>query len=317
MRLQNVSQEEKAMKKRILGIFLAASMGAMTLTACGSTQTGDTQSSSSDSGSAKAEKDSSASAETSGDKVTVNLFAAKSLNGVMEEIIKDYNKEHPDVKIQGNYDSSGTLMTQIQEGGSCDVFFSAAQDQMDQLQKDKLVVKGTRKNVVNNQVCVVAAKKSNTKVTGLKTLGKAKSIALADGSVPVGNYTRKAMIAAGMLKKVKDPSKITTKQVSDALGGVKINECANVGAVTSAVSEGSNEVGTVYYSDTYGLKDKLDIVEKVSYKLTGNVIYPIAQIDNQQATPEETKAARSFVKYVTSDSAKKVFQKHYFDTDVD
>lgn len=101
----------------------------------------------------------------------------------MEELIAAYQEKHPNVKIVGSYDSSGTLMTQIEEGAACDVFFSAAQKQMNQLEQDGLLVDGTRHNVVNNQVCVVTYKGSNTAVTGLEDLSKAGSLALADGSV--------------------------------------------------------------------------------------------------------------------------------------
>ena len=250
--------------------------------------------------------------------VTITVFAAKSLNQVMEELIAEFQKTHENVTIQGSYDSSGTLMTQIEEGASCDVFFSAALKQMNQLDEtDGLVVEGTRHNVVNNQVCVVTYKGSNTQVTGLTDIGKAESIALADGSVPVGKYTRQAMVNAGMLEKVEDVSKISTTTISEALGGVEINECANVGAVTAAVAEGSNEVGTVYYSDTYGLEDRLVILEKVSYDLTGDVIYPVAQIENPEADKLQASTATEFVDFLITDDAKEIFQKYYFDTDVE
>lgn len=249
---------------------------------------------------------------------TVTVFAAKSLNTVMEELIAEYNKTQPNVSIVGSYDSSGTLMTQIEEGAACDVFFSAAQKQMDQLQdEDGPAVDGTRHNVVNNQVCVVTWKGSGTEVTGLSDIGKAKSIALADGSAPVGKYTRQAMVNAGMLDKVDDVSQITTSEIQEALGGVEINECANVGAVTAAVAEESNEVGTVYYSDTYGFEDRLQILEVVPYELTGNVIYPVAQIINKEADELEQSAAEDFINFLTSDDAKTIFQKYYFDTDVE
>ncbi len=303
------------MKMKVLSIALVAAMGAAVLAGCGSSKMDTKQTSG---GSAAAEETSAAG--ESGDQkqaATIHVFAAASLNKVLDELIADYNKTQPDVKVQASYDSSGTLLTQIEEGAACDVFFSAAQKQMDQLQdKDKMVVEGTRHNVVNNQVCVVTQKDSKTKVTGLKTLKDAKSIALADGSVPVGKYTRQALVNAGILKKADDVSAITTEQVSKALGGVEINECKNVSAVTSAVAEGSNEVGTVYKSDTYGLEDRLKILEVVSYDLTGDVIYPIAQVQNKEADEAESSAAADFVKYVSSDQAKKVFQKYYFDTDV-
>lgn len=250
-------------------------------------------------------------------ETTVTLFAAKSLNTVMEDLIAAYQEAHPNVKIVGSYDSSGTLMTQIEEGAACDVFFSAAQKQMNQLEQDGLLVDGTRHNVVNNQVCVVTYKGSNTAVTGLEDLSKAGNLALADGSVPVGKYTRQALVNAGILKGAEDVSKITTQEVSEALGGIEINECANVGAVTSAVVEAANEVGTVYYSDTYGFEDKLEILEKVPYDLTGNVIYPVAQVVNKEADELQQQAAEAFVEYLLSDEAKAVFDKYYFDTNVE
>ena len=245
------------------------------------------------------------------EEVTITVFAAKSLNQVMEELIAEFQKTHENVNVQGSYDSSGTLMVQIEEGADCDVFFSAAVKQMNQLDETD------GHNVVNNQVCVVTYKESNTKVTGLKDIKNAGSIALADGSVPVGKYTRQAMVNAGMLEKADDVSKISTTDISEALGGVEINECANVGVVTSAVAEGSNEVGTVYYSDTYGLEDRLEILEKIPYDLTGDVIYPVAQIQNSEADELEASTAKEFVDFLITDDAKEIFQKYYFDTDVE
>ncbi|MCF0260748.1 MAG: molybdate ABC transporter substrate-binding protein [Erysipelotrichaceae bacterium] len=250
------------------------------------------------------------------EKQTVTVFAAKSLNTVVDELIAEYKKDHPNVQIVPSYDSSGTLMEQIKEGAEADIFFSAAQKQMNTLEEAGLLVPDTRKNVVNNQVCVVTAKGSGTKVTGLKDIASAKNLALADGSVPVGKYTRQALVNAGMLPKAEDVSKITTAEVSKALNGMEINECANVGAVAAAVAEGSNEVGTVYKSDTTGYEDKLEILEIIPYDLTGDVIYPIAQVNNKAANDARKAAAKEFMDFLTSDKAKAVYEKYYFDTNV-
>lgn len=257
-------------------------------------------------------------AQATGEKTEIQVFIAASLNTVMQDLAKLYNEQHPEVTITFNADSSGKLLTQIEEGYACDVFFSAAQKQMNTLdEEDKLVVEGTRKNVVNNQVCVITTKDSGTKVTGLQNIGEAASIALADGSVPVGKYTRQAMVNAGMLPKMEDVSKITTEEVSQALGGVEISEQSNVSKVLAAVTEGSCEVGTTYYSDTYGYEDQVVILEKIPYDLTGNVIYPIAQVQNEEADDAEKEAALDFIQFVTSDDAKTVFQNYYFDTEVE
>ncbi len=254
------------------------------------------------------------------EETEIQVFIAASLNTVMQEVAAAYNKQHPEVKITYNADSSGTLLTQIEEGYACDVFFSAAQKQMDKLEKeDKLVVEGTRANVVNNQVVVVSRKDSGTKVTGLADIANASGIALADGSVPVGRYTRVAMINSGLLQgyDVDAAADITTQQVSDALGGVEISEQGNVSKVLAAVVEASCEVGTTYYSDTYGYEDELDVLETISYDLTGDVIYPIAQVVNEEADDAEKAAAADFVKFVTGDEAKAIFEAYYFDTNVE
>ena len=296
------------MKKRVLATLLAMSM-VLGLAACGSK---------SDSKDDKKEETKTEAKADDAEDVELQVFIAASLSKVMDEVATEYQKDHPNVKITFNADSSGTLLTQIEEGYACDVFFSAAQKQMDQLEKtDGLVVDGTRKNVVNNQVVVVTRKDSGTKVTGLETLKDASSIALAGGSVPVGKYTRQALVNLGTLKADGEVDAITTDQVSQALGGVEISEEDNVSKVLTAVAEGSCEVGTTYYSDTYGYEDKLNILQVVSYDLTGDVIYPICQVQNDEADKTQTAAAKDFYKFVLSDKTKKVFDAYYFDTDVE
>ncbi len=279
------------MRKRAVSALLAAMLAGNLLMGCG----------------AKQEK----AMETE-----IQVFIAASLNTVMTELAKEYHEIHPEVKITYNADSSGTLLTQIEEGYECDLFFSAAQKQMDQLESDGLVMEGTRANVVNNQVVVVTRKDSGTEVTGLESLGNAESIALAGGSVPAGRYTRQGLVSLGMLEETEDAAGISTEEVSRALGGAEISEQDNVSKVLAAVIEGSCEVGTTYYSDTYGYEDDLEILEIVSYDLTGNVIYPIAQVVNEEADDAQRAAAAEFLEYILSDEARAVFASYYFDTDV-
>ncbi|MBO6129936.1 MAG: molybdate ABC transporter substrate-binding protein [Pseudobutyrivibrio sp.] len=254
--------------------------------------------------------------EETSQQTEINVFIAASLSTVMDEVATEFNKTHPEITINCNADSSGTLLTQIEEGASCDIFFSAAKKQMDAIEADGLIRDGKRTNVVNNQVVVVARKDSDTLVTGLADIGLAESIALADGSVPVGRYTRNAMVALDLLEECDDPSVYTTAQVSEALGGVEISEQGNVSKVLLAVVEGSCEVGTTYYSDTYGYEDELEILEYVSNELTGDVIYPVCRTINDEADDAEIAAADEFYEYIISDEAKTIFDKYYFDTDV-
>ncbi|MBO5514366.1 MAG: molybdate ABC transporter substrate-binding protein [Mogibacterium sp.] len=284
------------MKKKILALVVVFAM-AFALASCGG---------GGDSGEA-------APAETT----KVNVFAAASLSAVMADFEASYEEANPNVDIVVNADSSGALLTQIQEGAPCDVFFSAAQKQMDELEGADMVVEGTRTNVVNNQLVVVTQPDSETAVTGLADIAKAKSIALADGSVPVGKYTRQAMINLGLLAEVEDPATITTAEVSEQLGGVEISEQGNVSKVLAAVEEGSSEVGTTYLSDTIGHEDNIKILETVGYDVTGNIIYPVAQIVNQDADDAESAAAADFIAYITNDDAKALYQQYGFDTNVE
>ena len=256
------------------------------------------------------------SAQTENGNVDLSIFAAKSLNSVMDEICAAYTKAHPNVNFQNNYDSSGTLMAQIKEGAKCNIFFSAGVAQMDELQNGYdggSVVDGTRVDLLNNQVCLVTYKNSGTAVTGFADISKAKNMALADGTVPVGQYTRAALVNSKMVEgDASNPQAISDSDISKALNGLEINSCANVGAVASAVAEGANEIGTVYYSDTFGYENKLDIIEKLPNSLTGDVIYPIAALKGDSTTSDELEAAKEFIAYLQTDEAMSVFEKYHF-----
>ena len=282
------------MKKKAIAMVLTAVLTASALAGCGGSSSGTSASSEAqeteETAEEKADEAAEASAEAdaaqaeaaadsaSGEPVEIQVFIAASLNTVMQEVAAKYNEEHPNVTITFNADSSGKLLTQIEEGYACDVFFSAAQKQMNKLED---------------------------------------SIALADGSVPVGKYTRQALMSLGILAETDDVSAYTTAQVSEALGGVEISEQGNVSQVLTAVLEGSCEVGTTYYSDTYGHDEELDILEFVDHDLTGDVIYPVCQVVNSEADDAEKAAAADFVKFITSDTAKGIYSSYLFDTDVE
>lgn len=300
------------MKKKVIACMAVFLLGTGLLTGCGKAG----KAADSDKPDATDDRAGGAGAADAAE-TEIQVFIAASLNTVMEQIAKEYKKERPEVQIVFNADSSGTLLTQIEEGYECDIFFSAAQKQMNTLEEDGFVVDGSRADVVNNQLVVVARKDSGTEVTGLETLGKAESIALADGSVPAGKYTRQALMNLGMLGEAEDASAITTAQVAESLGGVEISEQSNVSKVLLAVVEGSCEVGTTYYSDTYGYEDEVDILEYVSFGLTGDVIYPICLVQNPEADGAQGAAAKDFYEFVLSDTAKAIFDNYYFDTNVE
>lgn len=264
-----------------------------------------------------AEKEDGGGEKKAAPETEIQVFIAASLYSSMSGLADRYEAEHPEVKVIYNADSSGTLMTQIKEGYECDIFFSAAKKQMDELMAEGLIREGTCANVVNNRLVVVARKDGGTKVTGLLTLNRAESIALAGGSVPAGRYTRQALMNLGILKETEDAADITAREVSEALDGVQISEQDNVSKVLAAVVEGSCEVGTVYYSDTCGYEDELEVLENVGRDLTGQIIYPAARVVNEEADKAQDDAADDFLRYILSDEAKEVFASHYFETDIE
>ena len=242
----------------------------------------------------------------------VQLFIAASLEGAFQEIIPLYNAQQPNVKITYNADSSGTLLTQVQEGFACDIFFSAAVSQIKTLEEEGYMIAGSRVDLLGNKLALITLKDSGTAVTGFADLSKAKSIALADGSVPAGKYTRQLLINLGVLDGAKEAMDYTTAEVAAALGGVEINECGNVSKVKEAVKEGSNEVGTVYYSDAYSVKDDVDILEVADTSLTGAILYPVCRVNNAEATAAQTIAADDFVAFLQTDAVKAIFEKYMF-----
>lgn len=242
-----------------------------------------------------------ADTEVKGDKDLkgeVYAFIAASLSNSMEEIQKDFNELYPNVTIYYSADSSGTLQTQIEEGARCDLFFSAADKQMDALTEEKLTKEDTVVDLLENKVVLIKPKDGETKVTGFENITDAGNMALAGEDVPVGQYSREIFTNLGIM---------------DDVNNMEINECKNVTDVLAAVSEGSNEVGVVYATDAASVADKVDIIaEAPADSLQTPVLYPVGLIEDKEASDDDTKAAEAFLDYVESDAAIKVFEDYGF-----
>lgn len=231
-------------------------------------------------------------------KGEVNTFIAASLSNAMEEIQKDFNETYPDVEILYNADSSGTLQTQIEEGARCDIFFSAADKQMNALVDEDLAKKDTVEDILENKVVLIKPKDGETKVTGFENITDAANIALAGDSVPVGQYAREIFDNLG---------------ITDEVNKMEINEGKNVSEVLAAVSEGSNEIGIVYATDAASVADKVDVIaEAPADVLKTPVLYPVGLIEDKEASEDDTAAAEAFLEYIKSDDAMKVFEKYGF-----
>lgn len=231
-------------------------------------------------------------------KGDVYVFIAASLSNSMEEIQKDFEKLHPEVSIKYNADSSGTLQTQIESGAPCDLFFSAADKQMNALVDEELADKDSVVDLLENKVVLIKPKDSETKVTGFENITQAENIALAGEDVPVGQYAREIFTNLGIMDDVEK---------------MEINEGRNVTEVLTAVSEGSNEVGIVYATDAASMGDSVEIIaEAPEDSLDTPVLYPIGLIKNESADDDEKAAAEAFYAYLQTEDALKVFEEYGF-----
>lgn len=239
------------------------------------------------------------------EKTELVVFAAASMTETLNQIKTDYEAQHKDITLTYNFDSSGTLKTQIQEGAICDVFISAAQKQMDQLDASKdntanpeqldFINSDSRMDLLENKVVLVVPENNPENINSfddLKSKLESADVLLAMGSsdVPVGQYTQKILQYWGL----------DEKALADA---GEITYGSNVKEVTTQVSEGSADCGVVYYTDAYsaGLK----IVGEATEEMCGKTIYPAAVMKNS----EHPEQAQEFLAYLSSDAAAKVFEK--------
>lgn len=239
------------------------------------------------------------------EKTELVVFAAASMTETLNQIKTDYEAQHKDITLTYNFDSSGTLKTQIQEGATCDVFISAAQKQMDQLDASKdntanpeqldFINSDSRMDLLENKVVLVVPENNPENINSFDDLkSKLESgdvlLAMGNSDVPVGQYTQKILQYWGL----------DEKALADA---GEITYGSNVKEVTTQVSEGSADCGVVYYTDAYsaGLK----IVGEATEEMCGKTIYPAAVMKNS----EHPEQAQEFLAYLSSDAAAKVFEK--------
>lgn len=228
----------------------------------------------------------------------VYVFIAASLANAMEEIQKDFNQKYPDVEIFYNADSSGTLQTQIEEGSRCDIFFSAAEKQMDALVEEKLAKEDSVVDLLENKVVLIKLKDAETKVTGFENITEAENLALAGEDVPVGQYAREIF---------------TNLEIMDQVEEMEINEGKNVTEVLAAITQGSNEVGVVYATDAASVANQVDIIaEAPAETLKTTVLYPVGLTVDEEASSAEQAAAEAFLEYLQTEDAKTVFEEHGF-----
>ena len=266
------------------------------LTACGG--------SSSSTASSTASSAAASSEAASGESMELIVFAAASLTETLNAIAETYSAENPGVTFSFNFDSSGTLKTQIQEGADCDLFLSAGQKQMNQLDSTASAEGNTegldfvdaesRVDLLENKVVLCVPEGSNKGIDSFDILAehlKAEDILFCMGNsdVPVGQYTQKILAYYDL------------DEAALAAAGV-ITYGSNVKEVTTQVSEASVDAGVVYCTDAYSAG--LTPVDEATREMCGQVIYPAAVMKNAL----HAEAAKEFLAYLRTDKAATVFE---------
>ena len=232
------------------------------------------------------------------------VFAAASMTETLSQLKAVYEAEHPDVTIVYNFDSSGTLKTQIESGAECDVFISAAPKQMNQLDAAAkpeanpagldFVLQGTRVNLLENKVALAVPEGNPKGIESYDDLVerlKAGTVLLAMGNsdVPVGQYTQKIFAFYGL-----DEAELAQKGV--------ITYGSNVKEVTTQVSEAAVDCGVIYGTDAYSAK--LTVEDTATAEMCGQVIYPAAVLN----ITRNEEIAKDYLSFLTSDAARAVFE---------
>lgn len=251
-----------------------------------------------------AEEASPAEEPASAEEVELIVFAAASMTETLTKIKDLYEAANPGVKITYNFDSSGTLKTQIQEGAECDLFISAGQKQMNQLDSTAstevntegldFVLHGSRINLLENKVVLVVPEDNPKGIESFDQLAELLKngevlMAMGNSDVPVGQYTQKILAYYELSE-------------DELAAAGKITYGSNVKEVTTQVSEASVDCGVVYCTDAFSAG--LTVVEGATAEMCGQVIYPAAVL-NVSTHPE---AAQSFLDYLTTDEAMAVFE---------
>ena len=287
--------------KRLIALTSAI---ALTLAGCGSSSSSAATAAASTAAASAGASEAAETTASAAEHSEVIVFAAASMTETLNQIKETYEAENPGVTLTFNFDSSGTLKTQIQERADCDLFISAGQKQMNQLDITAssdvntegldFVDPDTRINLLENKV-TLAVPEGNPK--GIESFDQLADrlkngdvlMAMGNSDVPVGQYTQKILAFYGL-----DEEKLA-KAGSITYG-------SNVKEVTTQVSEASVDCGVVYATDAFSAE--LEIVDSATKEMCGQVIYPAAVL-NISKNPE---AAQAFLDYLTDEEATEVFE---------
>lgn len=287
--------------KKWISLITALCMTACLLAGCGAGQTASAPTIAS---AAAPAETAAPETESAAEPVELIVFAAASMTETLTVLASQYMADHPEVTVVFNFDSSGTLKTQIQEGAQCDIFISAGQKQMNQLDitaKPEVntegldfVLEGSRFNILENRVALAVPEGNPAGIESYDDLiAKLKAgkviLAMGNSDVPVGQYTQKILAFYGL-----------AEETLAAAGSVTYG--SNVKEVTTQVIEAAVDCGVIYQTDAFSAG--LTVVDTATAEMCGQVIYPAAIVK----TSQNVEAAQAFLDYLVSDAGDAVFE---------
>ena len=287
--------------KKSFAVVMAAMMAAGMMTGCSSKPQETTaaateaETTAEETTAAETEAESKEEAKADLGEQSILVAAAASLkNAYEDELIPMFEEQYPGVTVEGTYDSSGKLQTQIEEGLEADVFMSAATKQMKALDEEGMIASDTIVNLLENKIVLIVPTGSDSKIDSFEKIGDAASIALGDPeSVPAGQYAKEALTNLNVWDSIQD----------------KVSFGTNVTEVLNQVAAASADAGIVYATDAASMADQVTVVaEAPEGSLEKKVIYPVAVV---KATAHED-AAKAFVDFLQTPEAITVFEAYGF-----
>lgn len=227
------------------------------------------------------------------EQTELTVLAAASMTDAMQEIGEDYQKEHPDISFIYQFDSSGTLKTQIEEGAPADIFISAATKQMDELEAGGLIEKDSVFSWLENKVVLIVPKDSDGKITSFEDVAgeEVPMIAIGNEDVPVGQYTEAIYQNLGLWEQIQE----------------KANLASNVRQVLDWVATGNAPCGVVYETDAK-IEKKVDVVCEAPEGSCEPVIYPAGVV----SASEQKGEAKDFLEFLKTDQVSEVLKGYGF-----
>ncbi|HWC05026.1 MAG TPA: molybdate ABC transporter substrate-binding protein [Methylomirabilota bacterium] len=222
----------------------------------------------------------------------IMLSVAISMKDAVEELGRAFSRRRPGVQLRYNFGSSGELQKQIEAGAPVDLFVSAAQRQMDELDRQGLIVRESRRVFARNALTVIKPADSRLDLATPQDLLGSRVGRIVIGNpktVPAGQYAEESLRALGLWERLQP----------------KLVFAENVRQVLEYVARGEVEAGVVYTTDAAARADRVKEAFRPGEETYRPVVYPAAVV----ASSKRPALARAFLDLLVSPEGQAVFER--------